>query len=342
MHLKRKEISKDEELIDFISVNSKCIFNSPEWFRVLEEGFGSPMIGYCFYDGNKLKAILPGIIFDFKIVKIFYSNIPYGGLIGDAKVLSEYFSLLKSQFLKDKIDVFCLTKKSDDYYSLPNKYKIRSAYQHIINIQGLTSEILWQNYKKRVRRDIRKAEKSGIIVRPIKDRTEVELMYKLYCRTMERNHSYVVWNKRIIDSIYDNFILQGKSTIIFAEFKGKVIAGIILIYSEDTVYYFMNGSLSEYLTYCPNDILLHTAINIGIEKKFRFIDLMTTYGSDKKLASFKEKWGGKRLDFFILEKDFNFFRSFLWNLALGLVKTPLGYKLFKLFQNITETYRKQD
>lgn len=332
MQIERKEILRDRALIDFIAANSNCAFNSPEWFRVLEEGFGCAVTGYCFKKGSELKAVLPGIILDFRIIKIFYSNIPYGGFVGDSRPLGEYIQLLEKHLIKDGIDVLRFTKRAGDSYSLPAGYKIQPGCQQVINISGLTSKGLWDGYKKRVRRDIRKAERSGVTIKQIKERTEIDKMYSLYRKTMERNRSYTVWTSKALYSIYDNLVLPGKATVLFADIAGETVAGIILIYSSDTVYYFMNASLSDYLSYCPNDLLLQSTMTIGIEKKASFVDLMTSRDSDRELIRFKEKWGAEQMDFSILEKDLNFFKASVWNLTWKLANTRLGTSLIRMFK----------
>src|SRR4030043_2247663 len=75
----------DEELVEFFERHSCLIFNRSEWSDVLREGLGSEVVSYVLRKDGKIILALPGIILNFKILKMFYSNIPYGGGVGETK-----------------------------------------------------------------------------------------------------------------------------------------------------------------------------------------------------------------------------------------------------------------
>src|SRR4030043_892559 len=75
----------DEELVEFFERHSCLIFNRSESSDVLREGLGSEVVSYVLRKDGKIILALPGIILNFKILKMFYSNIPYGGVVGGTK-----------------------------------------------------------------------------------------------------------------------------------------------------------------------------------------------------------------------------------------------------------------
>jgi lipid II:glycine glycyltransferase (peptidoglycan interpeptide bridge formation enzyme) len=68
----------------------------------------------------------------------------------------------------------------------------------LVNVGGLTKKSLWAGYKKRVRRDVRKAEKSGVSLGEMKDAGQADQIFEIYLETMKRNHAVLDWNRRII------------------------------------------------------------------------------------------------------------------------------------------------
>ena len=331
MNIERIPILESQAIQEFITKYSDCAFNSPDWCRVLQDGFNSEVLCYCLKDSEKLKLVLPGILLDFKIIKIFYSNIPYGGFIGEQEYVLDFLPLLEKVLKKEGVHMFRLTKKINDNYHNFLGYKLQRGCQQIINIDGLSEQGLWLGYRKRVRRDIRRAEKLGVQVKEISDRKDIEILYQLYQETMKRNNSFTVWTKKAFYSIYDNLVLKGEGNILFADVNNKHIAGIILIYSSDTLFYFMNASSTDYLTFCPNDLLLHRTIISGIKTNKKYVDLMTSRESDVELIKFKEKWGSRNFPFFILEKDLSFIRVKIWNILWAMVNSKLITPLIRVF-----------
>jgi lipid II:glycine glycyltransferase (peptidoglycan interpeptide bridge formation enzyme) len=191
----------------------------------------------------------------------------------------------------------------------------------------MDEEKLWSGYKKRVRRDVRKAEKSGIYVDEIRSPSEIEEMFALYHQTMRRNLTYVTWTKKSFYSIYNHIVKSGQGKIFFAKKDGKMAAGVILLFSEDTAYYFFGASSEEYLHYCPNDLLVHRSICLAIQNGKRFFDLMTSKYDDVALMSFKEKWGAQKHPFYFYEKNLNVIRTWMWHRAWRLVNTPVGSRM---------------
>ena len=224
-------------------------------------------------------------------------------------------------------------KQSAEEYNNIDGYKLQKGCQQIILIEGLDEEKVWQNYKKRIRRDVRKAKGAGVKVKKLTESNEIEKLFELYLRTMRRNKACPVWSKKAFYSIYDNLVLKNKAEMIFADLNNKYIAGVISIYSEDTCYYFMSASDAEYLKYCPNDLLLHTIIADSISKNKKHVDLMTSRESDTELIKFKDKWGSQKYPSYIFEKDLHLLRANIWSWCWKMANSRIGGFLLKAFRN---------
>lgn len=319
----------DSQVLQFLFENSPCFFNREEWFRVLQEGFKKPVVSYCLEKDGRICLALPGVVFNFGIVKMFYSNIPYGGFVGDLQLIHPSLVFFENCIRKDGIHIVRIARNFNNELPDLDGYKQEMAFTHLLDLRGMNEEQLWKGYKKRVRRDIRKAEKSGVTIHDIAHPGEMDALFGLYLETMRRNEAYNVWTKRMFHSIYRDLVPQGKAAILVAKFNDKIIAGIILFFSPEAVYYFFAASAKKSLFLCPNDLLVHHGICLTIRKGIRYFDLMASQKEDVPLMNFKEKWGAQKCQFYFYEKSLTPVRPWLWKRAWGLRNTSVGAWLIR-------------
>jgi hypothetical protein len=325
---------EDSQVLQFLFENSSCFFNREEWFRVLKEGFDIPIVAYCLERDGKICLVLPGVIFNFGIVKMFYSNIPYGGFVGDSRLIVSSLVGFEKSLKRDAIHIIRIGRNFDSQFPDLDGYRQEIAFTHLIDLQELNEEQLWKGYKKRVRRDIRKAEKSGISIHDAVGSVEIETLFGIYLETMRRNEAHNIWTKKMLHAIYGHLVHQGKARILLAKLNGQIIAGIILLFSPETVYYFFAASANRYLSFCPNDLLVHHAICLTIREGRRYFDLMTSQREDLALMNFKEKWGAQKYPFYFYEKSLTPVRPWVWKRAWRLMNTPIGVRLMRSFRRV--------
>ena len=320
---------EDSEVLQFLFENSSCFFNREEWFRILQKGFNIPVVAYCLEKDGKICLVLPGVIFNFGIVKMFYSNIPYGGFVGDFQLISPSLVLFEKSLREDGIHLIRIGKNLNSKFPDLDGYGQEIAFTHSLDLQGMNEEQLWKGYKKRVRRDIRKAEKSGISIHEAMNSEEIDVLFSLYLETMRRNEAYNTWTKKMFNAIYRELAQRGEAAILLAKLKDEIIAGIILLFSPETIYYFFAASAQKYLSLCPNDLLAHHGICLTIRKGRRYFDLMTSKKEDIALMNFKEKWGAQKHPFYFYEKSLTPIRPWLWKRLWGLMNTSIGTRLIR-------------
>ncbi len=323
--MKIEKISFDNsELIKFIEGDSCLIFNKVEWSNVLREGFDSEVVAYCLVNGQEIITALPGIVLDFKIIKMFYSNIPYGGFIGEANNMTTFLPLLERRLKADNIHFIRIGKSIQTQCPELEGYKKEIAYTHLLDLEGMTEDALWAGYKKRIRRDVRKAEKCGIRIHEGNHPEEIDVLFNLYLDTMKRNKAYNTWTRKALYAISRYLVPKGMAKILLAELKDEIIAGVILLFSGDTTYYFFAASKEKYLPLCPNDLLVHHGICLTIREGRRFFDFMLSQKEDLSLMDFKEKWGSCKYPFYFYEKSLNPHRTWVWRKAWWAINTPMG------------------
>jgi hypothetical protein len=308
----------DSRLIPLFSGKDISIFSTPTWNEILQKGFGVSACYYCLEERDQILLCLPGILFDYKWIRIFYANMPYGEFIGDGKYIPTFLTLLESYFRKERIHLIRIAQLGDTNIEWGGGYHRRNGYQHLLHLTGLNPETLLESYKSSIQRNIRKAERSGVIASEIEKKSEMEDLYRLYLETMRRNSAIPVWTRRFFDAVYDLLVRSGEASILFAKWKEKIIAGMILIHSKDTTSYFLGASDTAYHSLRPNDFLFHTAILNSLKTGKGQFDFMTCSEQDEELSRFKEKWGAKRYPFIVYEKELDSFRAKIWK---GVWKT---------------------
>lgn len=317
------------DFVKFIQKESSSIFNRIEWLNVLREGFKSEIVAYCFIQNEKIELAIPGIILDFKILKMFYSNIPYGGFIGKVENIPSVLKLLENRLRKDRIHFIRIGKNFQTQFPELEGYRKEIAYTHLLDLDQMTEEKLWNGYKKRIRRDVRKAEKSGIYIHEVNDSKEIDILFGLYLDTMRRNKAYNTWTKDALHSINYHLVRKGMAKILLAKLKEEIVAGIILLFSDNTTYYFFAASSEKYLSLCPNDLLVHYGICLTIREGRRFFDLMSSQKEDIALMDFKEKWGACKYPFYFYEKSLDPVRTWLWRKAWRMINTTIGARVLR-------------
>jgi len=324
--------SPGKEWDEFASRHTDLIFYQSVWSRVLREGLGGQPLYFYLKDGGEIVAGLPGVLLRFRIFKILYASIPYGHLIGEKSYYSAFLQLLEKEFGRKGIDQVRLTESPFSNSYSPGSFKPISAKCTLLDLRGYDKEKVWEGYRKNIRRDVRKAQRSGITIRNGDSKEDIRIFYNLYLNSMERNRAMAKYPLKWFEAIYEGMVEKGWGAFLFAELEDTVIAGAVFIKSPTSIHYFHNGSRYEFLKFCPNELLIHSALEEAIEKGNPFFDFMGSDPNDASLIRFKEKWGGQSMDLNTYVRDYHFFRSKMWELGKSLAGSKWGSALLRTFR----------
>jgi len=321
--------SPGKEWDEFASRYTDLIFYQSVWSEVLKKGLGGQPLYFYLKDGGEIVAGLPGILLNFKIFKILYASIPYGHLIGERSYYLGFLQLLDKEFRRKRIDQVRLTGSPffDSYP--PESFNPLSTKCTLLDLRGYDKEKIWEGYRKNIRRDVRKAQRSGITIRSGDSIEGVNIFYKLYQSSMQRNRAMAKYPFQWFEAIYEEMVERGLGAFLFAELEHEAIAGAALIKSPTSTHYLHNGSRYEFLKFCPNELLIHSALEEAIEKGNSFFDFMGSDPGDLSLLRFKEKWGSQSVDLYTYVKDYHPFRGKIWELGKRLASSRLGSRLLK-------------
>jgi hypothetical protein len=328
--------SPGKEWDEFAFQYTDLIFYQSVWSEVLRRGLGGQPLYFYLKEGGKIVAGLPGILLNFKIFKILYASIPYGNLIGETSYFLPFMELLDREFRNRGIDQIRITESPFLKSYQPKPFKSIPAKCTLLDLRGLNKEKIWEGYKKYIRRDIRKAQRSGVDIRTETSREDVKIFYKLYLASMERNKAVAKYPFHWFNAIYEEMVGRHLGTFFFAELNQVAIAGVVLINSTTTTHYFHNGSQDGFLKLCPNELLVHSALEKSIEKGNSIFDFMGSDPMDLSLIRFKEKWGSQSLDIHTYVKDFNPMKSKIWEFGRKIILSSRGSKMAGLVRGMLQ------
>ena len=195
--------------------------------------------------------------------------------------------------------------------------------RHVLSLEGQTADGLWAGYKKRVRRDVRVAEKAGIAVRAMR-REEFGAFAEMLAQVQSRNAAATAVGPEFYEALWDELAGDGTAEFLVADRQGEPVAVTVGVHDRDTTYYFAACSRTEALRLCPNDLLVKALIEKAVARGSRRFDFLSSDVSDKGLIAFKEKWGSEERPFDLLELWFSSWRRAAWDFGMRVAHSRTG------------------
>ena len=325
--------SPGKEWDEFASRYTDLIFYQSVWSQVLKEGLGGQPLYFYLKEGGEIVAGLPGMLLNFKILKILYASIPYGNLIGKSSHFRLFMELLEKEFRRRGIDQVRITESPFSEPYEHSSFRSVSAKCSLLDLKTFDKEKVRESYKSEIRRAIRKAQKNGLSVKRITSQREVEIFYNLYLSTMKRNRAVAKYPLQWFETLHEILIHQKQADILFAVKGDEYAAGVVLIYSPTSNHYLHNGSDQTYLESRPNDLIVDQIIQDSLRERKTALDFMGSDANDLPLLRFKEKWGSRSFDIHTYVKDYHPIRCGIWEVGKRLGNSGIGNRLLKIIRD---------
>jgi lipid II:glycine glycyltransferase (peptidoglycan interpeptide bridge formation enzyme) len=285
---------------------SGTIFHTTNWLKLCEKHQGSELIRVGFYVDGKLVGICPLFFKRMMLFKIAASPIvvedtPYMGPLLDNKInLLSAFQSLGTFLKKQKISFmrFVLPDLIDsELVNILNcNHYVR--HTHLLDL-SFGEERIWNKMEGRARTAIRKSEKSGVKVKISDDVSIIDKYYEL-SRALYTNQNKIPPNQK---QFYKDLCfgeLKSNCRLFTAIYNGEVAACAIIVFFNNTAYYLDAVSDKNYNNLCPTSGLQWEIIKWLIDNDISTYDFV---GSDMPwIAKFKASFGGKLIEYSLLEK----------------------------------------
>ena len=185
-----------------------------------------------------------------------YGGAYYWGDDSDKKEVSEKFWKLYSEWIEKQCRVSEFIRFhlfEEDLAIYPGKRILRG--KNVIRTLALPEDELWMDFKHKVRKNIKKAQRSGLECIIEKDGRYLDDFFNVYEKTMDRrkaDNSYYFkkdYFREISEHLSDNSIYFHVSD------GGRIVSTELIVYASETAYSFLGGTIQEAFDKRPNDLL---------------------------------------------------------------------------------------
>jgi FemAB-related protein (PEP-CTERM system-associated) len=149
-----------------------------------------------------------------------------------------------------------------------------------------TAEAMWTGLDRKVRNQVRKAEKSGVVIEK-GGLEQLDAFYSIFARNM-RDLGTPVYHRHLFATILQKF--PSEAALHIARVDGKPIAAALSYEYGSWIEVPSASSLREHRALCPNHLLYWTIMKSAIEKGSTVFDFGRSTPNDGTYH-FKEQWG---------------------------------------------------
>jgi hypothetical protein len=322
----------DPGVAEFLRGQAAYVFQEPVWLRVLAT-LGYQVEYYTLEEGGRIVLAQPAARMQLGFFRLLYCGLPYGGPAGDVSRTAEFLEALRPVARREG---FHRVRLSHNFYDpdpgdLPG-CQVQEAVQQVLHLAGRTQDEVWEALKSRTRRDVRLAERRGVVVESASDAAARDELFGMYTRTMARNETFVVWKRQMIEAMWHLLVAPGGGEMLLAKHEGQTLAGLVSIYSGKRCFYFLGASSRQMRNLCPNDAVIWEAIRRAHARGCEDFDLMIAAAEDAPLIEFKSKWDSTQHPFRFYESDLSTVWCWAWNVSFRILRTPLGGRLARLLR----------
>jgi CelD/BcsL family acetyltransferase involved in cellulose biosynthesis len=145
-----------------------------------------------------------------------------------------------------------------------------------------------------VRRMLAQAERAGVEVRLGRSLEDVRVYYRLHCLT-RRRQGVPVQRWRYFASLWSHVIEAGLGTVAIATWSQRPVAGAIFLAWNRRLVYKYGASDPHHWRLRPNHLVMYRAIEWGVERGCRELDLGKSDLEGRSLREYKSRWGAREL-----------------------------------------------
>lgn len=147
--------------------------------------------------------------------------------------------------------------------------------------------------QSRVVRNIRRAEREGVMVRRGTSHADLEAFYALHTRTRQRQGA-PVQPRRFFELMWSRLVVPGLAHVLLADAGGRgAIAGALFLIGGGTTIYKFGASDVESWPLRPNHLIFWSAIQQACGRGDRRFDFGRSDLGNHGLRSFKTGWGAQ-------------------------------------------------
>lgn len=255
------------------------------WQRVFEKAFGHRAVYLLARRGDAVAGVLPLVEIRSRLFGNTLTSLPflnYGGVIADSPdAAAALAAAAKEEGLARRCGHVELRHTAAQFPHLPSKrHKVAMRLPLVPN--------LWEALDRKVRNQIRKAEKSGLEIQRGGEEL-VEDFYKVFARNM-RDLGTPVYSRRLFEEVLRTF--PHRALLHVVRLKGDAIAAGFTYRTPNMVQLPWASSIREFNSLCPNVLLYWDAIQFAQASGAATFDMGRSTPNEGTYR-FKAQWGAQ-------------------------------------------------
>ncbi|HEV7930379.1 MAG TPA: GNAT family N-acetyltransferase [Nitrosospira sp.] len=142
---------------------------------------------------------------------------------------------------------------SDSLLEFPGEVEVKQ--DNIVRSLDLSPDELWMDFDHKVRKNVKKAQRLGVVIQVDVQGVFFDDFYRIYTNTMDRRSasSGYYFGEEFFRAIHDS--LAGQFAYFHARHEGRIISTELVLLSAENVYSFLGGTESEAFDMRSNDLL---------------------------------------------------------------------------------------
>jgi FemAB-related protein (PEP-CTERM system-associated) len=268
--------------------NQVPLSQHPAWLAVLERGLGHTPCLLEAVDGGQTRGFLPlacvsSLLFGRFLVSLPYLN--YGGPVAQSDGAAAAL-LDRAVALADKLDVRYLELRNEWAHEHPALGHTNATKMHMrLPLPG-TADELWRQLPGKVRNQVRKSEKGGLVVAWGGQELLPEF-YSVFAHNM-RDLGTPVYGRRLFRAALDTF--PGRAEICVVRAGRLAVAAGLLLHGWGVSEIPSASSLRRYNHTNANMLMYWHLLVRAIERKQEVFDFGRS-SEDSSTYRFKKQWG---------------------------------------------------
>lgn len=275
-----------------LSTHDCSIFHSSAWAEVLRQTYRYTPYYFTTIEDGRLLALLP--IMEVK------------SLLTGKRGVSLPFSDHCEPIFSDRVSF----QKMTDFIILYGKeqrwkyIEFRGAnafleretpseyyFGHTLDLTTGINKI-FSDLRGSTKRNIKKAEREGVVVKVLTSSKSIKIFYRLNCLT-RKHHGLPPQPYYFFEKIYEHIISKYLGFVALASYNKKNIAGAIYFHFGDKAFYKYGASDIRYQNLRANNLVMWEAIKYYCQKGYKTLCFGRTEPDNKGLLQFKAGWGTK-------------------------------------------------
>jgi len=271
-------------------VPGSTFFHGAAWARVLHETYGFVPMYLVKFEGGRLKALLPCMEVDTfpggrrAVCLPFTDLVP--PVLDEGEPLSAVTETLNA---RGRERGWLSWETRGGFHELPGAVSSLEFHQHSLELTPGPAT-LFCGFDPAVRRALRKAARSAMVVRVDRSSEAMKSFYALHCRT-RRKHGLPPQPWTFFQNIQRHVLAEGQGQLVLAYQQQRAVAGAVFFHWDKEVFYKFGASDDTRLDLRPNNHVLWHAIESYSFDGFDRLHLGRTSLTNAGLRRYKLSWG---------------------------------------------------